>query len=90
MGAPNHTEDKVMPRELWKARVTSDPAVHHGDPCIRGTRIPVAIILGSLADGMTPDEVIQEYPQLCREDVQAALEYAAEAMHHDILVPFAT
>jgi len=79
-----------MPRELWKARVVIDPAVHHGDPCIRGTRVPVAVIVGTLADGMTPDEVIQEYPQLCREDILAALEYAAEALHDEALIPFAT
>ena len=61
-----------MPRELWKTRVVIDPAIHHGDPCIRGTRIPVATIVGSLADGMTPEDVIKEYPQLSREDVLAA------------------
>jgi len=76
-----------MPRGLWKTRVLIDPAIHHGDPCIRGTRIPVATIVGSLADGMTPEDVIKEYPQLSREDVLAALEYAAEAVHHEALIP---
>ncbi len=79
-----------MPRELWKRRVVIDPAVHHGDPCIRGTRTPVAIVVGSLADGMTPEEVLDEYPQLSREDVLAALEYAAEALRDEALIPFCT
>lgn len=54
-----------------------DPDLHHGDPCIKGTRIPAATIIGSLADGMTPDEVREAYPQITPEDIQAALAYAA-------------
>jgi uncharacterized protein (DUF433 family) len=77
-----------MARKRWKDRVLVDPKIHHGDPCIRGTRIPVAMLLGSLADGMTADEIIEEYPQLSRDDVGAALEYAAEVLHQEILVPF--
>jgi uncharacterized protein (DUF433 family) len=79
-----------MARQLWRERVIIDPQVHHGDPCIRGTRVPVAMILGSLADGMTADEILREYPQLKHEDVSAALEYAAEVMHHEVLIPLAT
>ncbi len=79
-----------MARNLWRERVLVDPEIHHGDPCIRGTRIPVAMIVGSLADGMSAEEIIAEYPQLTREDVRAALEYAAEVMHQEILVPLAT
>ncbi len=78
-----------MPRELWKTRVAVDSGIHHGEPCIRGTRVPVATIVGSLADGMATEEVLREYPQLSREDVLAALEYAAEVLHNEALVPFA-
>ncbi|NHZ72126.1 MAG: DUF433 domain-containing protein [Aquificales bacterium] len=60
-----------------------------GDPCITGTRIPVATIVGSLADGMTPDEIIAAYPQLDPPAIQAALAYAADVMRQDLLVPFA-
>ena len=51
-----------------------------GVPCIAGTRIPVATIVGLIAQGRTPDEVIADYPQLAREDVRAALEFAAAAV----------
>jgi uncharacterized protein (DUF433 family) len=67
-----------MPRINWKDFVVIDPEIHHGEPCIKGTRVPVAIIVGSIADGMTIDEVIKEYPQLACESVRAALSYAAD------------
>ena len=76
-----------MKRIKWQERVVIDPTLHHGDPCIKGTRIPVATILGSLADGMYPDEIRTAYPQLVMEDIQAALAYAAEVVHQEILVP---
>jgi len=79
-----------MARHLWKERILADPKVHHGDPCVRGTRIPVAMIVGSLADGMSVEEVLREYPQLCEKDIRAALEYAAEVMHHEVLIPLTT
>ena len=64
-----------------------DRDIHHGDPCIKGTRIPAAVIVGSLADGMTAEEILQAYPQLTVEDVRAALAYATEIMEQDILLP---
>lgn len=71
----------------WQDRVVMAPDIHHGDPCIKGTRIPVTIIVGSLADGMTFAEIIDNYPQLTEADIQASLGYAAEVMHHDIVLP---
>lgn len=59
-------------------RVIADPKICGGKPCIRGTRIPIAIILASLAEGMTAQEVIDHYPHLSPEDIRAALAYAAE------------
>ena len=76
-------------RTRWQDRIEVSPDLHHGDPCIRGTRIPVKIIIGSLADGMTPAEVIAEYPQLERDDILAALAYAADMLHDDLLLPLA-
>jgi len=55
-----------------------DPAICHGKACIRGTRIMVSVVLANLADGMTPEQMIEEYPSLEREDIQAAMAYGAE------------
>jgi uncharacterized protein (DUF433 family) len=51
-----------------------------GMPCIRGLRIPVATVVGLVAEGMTPDEILADYPDLEREDIQEALRYAAETL----------
>ncbi|MEW6030000.1 MAG: DUF433 domain-containing protein [Chloroflexota bacterium] len=78
-----------MSRINWKNFVAVDPEIHHGEPCIKGTRVPVAMLVGSIADGMTIEEVTKEYPQITREAVQAALAYAAEVVRQDILLPLA-
>jgi len=79
-----------MSRVPWRERIIVDPKIHHGDPCIKGTRVPVSILIGSLADGMTESEIIKEYPQLKPEDVKAALAYAAEVMQQEHLLPLAS
>lgn len=61
-------------------RITVDPAQMGGVPCIRGLRIPVATIVGMVADGMAEDEILAAYPDLEREDLREALRYAAEAV----------
>jgi uncharacterized protein (DUF433 family) len=58
-------------------RITIDPAICHGKPCIRGLRYPVEFILGLLSSGMTTDEILDDYEDLEREDILAALEFAA-------------
>ncbi|MBM4031629.1 MAG: DUF433 domain-containing protein [Planctomycetes bacterium] len=58
-------------------RITADPAICGGYACIEGTRVPVYIVLDFLAAGNTVDGILAEYPQLTREDVLAAVEYAA-------------
>ena len=58
-------------------RVTFDPQILGGRACIRGMRIPVSVIVGQIAHGATVDEILAEYPDLERADVQQALEYAA-------------
>ena len=78
-----------MSRINWKNYVIVDPEIHHGEPCIKGTRVPVAMLVGSIADGMTIEEVMKEYPQITREAVQAALAYAADVVRHDIIMPLA-
>lgn len=78
-----------MSRIDWEEPIMVATDLHHGDACIKGTRIPVTTIVGSLADGMTTDEVIAVFPQLNAVKVQAALAYAAEVMRQELLVPFA-
>ena len=59
------------------ARITHDPKVMGGRPCIRGMRVTVGTIVGLLASGQTSEEILAAYPLLEREDIQAALSYAA-------------
>lgn len=61
----------------WQDRTTTDPQVCHGKPCIRGTRIMVSVILDNLAEGLTAEEIVRDYPPLTPEDIRAALAYAA-------------
>ncbi len=76
-----------MERIRWQDHVTIAPDLHHGEPCIRGTRIPLAVIVGSLADGMTEAEIRRAYPELKSDDIRAALAYAAEAVRYEALTP---
>lgn len=59
-------------------RISVDPSVCHGRACIKGTRIPVSVVLDNLASGLGPDDIIASYPSLTKEDVHAAVSYAAE------------
>jgi uncharacterized protein (DUF433 family) len=56
-------------------RITLDPKVCGGQPCIRGTRIYVSIVLDALAEGLSHEEIIDHYPSLSREDVQASIRF---------------
>ena len=58
-------------------RITHDPAVLSGKPCVRGTRLSVEFILELIASGGTPNEIIGKYPQLARVDIEEAVRYAA-------------
>lgn len=62
------------------SRISVDPKQMGGTPCIRHLRIPVATIVGMVADGMTEEEILAAYPDLEREDIREALRYAAEAV----------
>lgn len=59
------------------SRITIDPAVCHGKPCVRGLRYPVETLLELLSSGMTFDEILQDYEDLERDDLRAVLAYAA-------------
>jgi uncharacterized protein (DUF433 family) len=66
-------------------RITVDPEVCGGRPCIRGMRIRVTDILDTLAGGATREEILEDYPYLESDDITAALEYAARQTDHPVL-----
>jgi uncharacterized protein (DUF433 family) len=76
-----------MKREKWEDRISVDPKVCHGKPCIKGTRIMVSVVLDNLAEGLTPEEIVAEYPPLTVEDVRAAVAYAAALARDEEVVP---
>ncbi len=67
-------------------RISIDPLVQHGKPVIRGTRVPVSRIVGGLAGGMSPEEVLQEY-EISMEDLRAALAYAVQLIDKEQFYP---
>ena len=69
----------------WHDYITVNPAVLHGKACIRGTRVPVAVVLANLADGLSASEIIRSYPSLTPEGIQAALAYAADLAQERVL-----
>ncbi len=71
----------------WQDRITSDPAVLVGKPVVRGTRISVELLLEIMAEGWTVDQILQNYPQLTTDDIQAALHFAAEVLKHERVFP---
>ena len=68
-------------------RITIRPDVMVGKPIIRGTRIPVALILRMLGQGIPPEEILREYPRLERADIDAAVAYAARVVAHEDIFP---
>jgi uncharacterized protein (DUF433 family) len=62
----------------WRERISIDPNICHGKPCIKGTRIWVSLIVDNLVAGSSEAEIIAAYPSLAKEDLKAALAYAAE------------
>lgn len=61
-------------------RITIEPDKMGGVPCIRGLRVPVATVVGMVAEGMTTEEILEAYPYLEPDDIRESLEYAAEAV----------
>jgi len=62
----------------WRERISINPNICHGKPCIKGTRIWVSLIVDNLAAGATEEEILDAYPSLTKDDIKAALAYAAE------------
>jgi uncharacterized protein (DUF433 family) len=74
----------------WQNFFESKPDVCGGEVCAVGTRIPVTVILDSLAEGASKEEILRSYPSLKADHVDAALAYAAELAHEEHLVPIRT
>jgi len=68
-------------------RIEINPRVVVGKPVIRGTRVPVELILKMLSQGISAEEIVEEYPHLTKEDIQAALAYAAETLAGEEVLP---
>jgi uncharacterized protein (DUF433 family) len=93
MRAPAFDEDQSMSQisndaELLR-RITTDPGVCGGRPCIRGFRVRVSDVLDLLAAGASIEEIVNDYPYLEPDDVRAALRYAARMTDHVVVVPAA-
>lgn len=67
----------------WRERIVTDPNMLVGKPTIMGTRISVELILGGLAQGWTHEQLIENYPHITRDDILAALAFAAEVMREE-------
>jgi len=70
----------------WRDHIESDPKVLRGKPRLKGTRIPASLILGYLAAGYTPEQIIAEFPDLNRDQIAACLDYARELAEFEMAV----
>ncbi len=70
----------------WKDHIVSTPDVLRGKPRIKGTRIPVSLVLGYLASGSTSDEIIKEFPDLTKDQIAACLDYARDLSEFEVAV----
>ncbi|MBI2645688.1 MAG: DUF433 domain-containing protein [Deltaproteobacteria bacterium] len=68
----------------WKSYIESSPDVLKGKPRIKGTRIPVSLILGYLAEGRATNDIIKEFPELRKEHISACLEYARDLSEYQV------
>ena len=69
----------------WRDHISTDPHVCHGQVCIKGTRIPVSVVLDNLAAGLAEDEILRSYPSLTKDAIRAATAYAAELARERIV-----
>lgn len=85
--AYNNCEGTIMTEEEIFSRITVNPNICHGKPVIKGTRILISIILGLMAEGYSYERIINFYPQLVKEDIQAAVEYAKALIEEEVVYP---
>ena len=71
----------------WRERIVSTPETLAGEPRVAGTRVHVSVLLDNLAAGLTPEEIVDEYPSVTVEDVRAAIAYAADLAREESILP---
>jgi uncharacterized protein (DUF433 family) len=81
-----YNDCRVMGAAMTRDRIEINPEVMLGKPVIRGTRIPVELILRKLSEGATEADLLNAYPRLTRADIQAALAYAADTVAHETIL----
>ncbi|MBF0369558.1 MAG: DUF433 domain-containing protein [Magnetococcales bacterium] len=69
----------------WRQYISNDPNICHGQTCIRGTRIPVSVVLDNLAAGLSVEEILESYPTLKPEAIRAAIFYAAQLARERVI-----
>jgi uncharacterized protein (DUF433 family) len=69
----------------WQDYIVVDPEICHGRACIRGTRVMVSVVLDNIAAGVSVDEILESYPSLSSQAIQAALAYAAELTRERVI-----
>ncbi len=74
----------------WRERISVNPRVCHGKPCVKGTRIMVSVILDYLTADEPVEEILRQYPSLKRDDIRAAVAYAAWLTHEEEQLPLHT
>lgn len=74
----------------WKAHIESDPKILYGKPVIKGTRIPVDLILEKLSEGESIEDLLQAYPRITRESIYATLAFAAFSVKNEVVYPLAS
>lgn len=70
----------------WRERISWNPEVCHGKACVKGTRVMVSVVLDNLAVGESVEDILENYPTITREDIQACIGYAADALREEIVV----
>jgi uncharacterized protein (DUF433 family) len=71
----------------WRERINIDPRIHHGKPCIKGTRVPASVIVGSIAEGNSVERILKSWPQLTADDIAAALWFASALAAEATAIP---
>jgi len=76
-------------QSMWQERIEINPAIVVGKPIIRGTRLAVELLVDLMAEGWTSEQILENYPQLTSDDLQAALHYAADSLRRERVYPLA-